>query len=108
MAENDQLEKLLQELGRAMADAMAGSADVTSAIHRIRQEGFSLYLVLDGAESDHCMQLEISTVEVPTARPAAAGESSREPDFRLDGRDVALLRSLGIDATRTGKKRRSR
>lgn len=122
MAENDQLEKLLQELGRAMAEAMASSTDVTAAVHRIRQEGFSLYLVLDGTESDHSLQLEISTVETPvtgTALPVPlppalqsmetpVAEHTRDPEFRIDGRDVAWLQSLGIDATRSGKKRRSR
>lgn len=111
MAENDQLEKLLQELGRAMAEAMASSADVTAAVHRIRQEGFSLYLVLDGADSDHCLQLEISTIEAPSLGTVVEGapeERSRDPEFRLDGRDVAILQSLGIDATRSGKRRRSR
>jgi hypothetical protein len=108
MAEHDQLEKLLHDLGRAMAEAMTLSEEVTQAIHRVRQEGFSLYLVLDGHQRGHCLQLEISTAEVAAVRNRSLSEHTREPDFRLDGRDVALLKSLGIDATRTGKRRRAR
>ena len=108
MAENEKIEKLLQDLGRAIAEAMASSVGVSSALQRFHRQDFSIYLVLDGQDRDHCLQLEVSAVETPSLPSGSSIESAREPEFRLDGRDVAWLQSLGIDATRSGKRRRSR
>ena len=118
--ENPLIRQWLQDLGKAVAEAMAGSTEVTSTVHRIQEQGFSLYLVLDAKETEPerpSFDLTSSEVERPSdSRPRtlfggqAATSSSRAPDrprFRLDGDDVALLKSLGIDATRTGKRRRS-
>lgn len=101
--ENPLIRQWLQDLGRAVAEAMAGSTEVTSTVHRIQEQGFSLYLVLDAKETEQQPRFDLTT---------SAGASPERPaekpaDFRLDGEDVAWLKELGIDATRTGKRRRS-
>lgn len=44
----------------------------------------------------------------PAARRSAGASDggSAEPDFRIDGRDLAFLRSIGIDPTRRRRGRR--
>ena len=100
--DNPLIKQWLQDLGRAVAEAMAGSSEVTSTVNRIQEQGFSLYLVLDAKENDE----DRSRFDLthPFDRPAS---QDRPADFKLGGEDVAFLKSLGIDATRTGKKRRS-
>ncbi len=103
--DNPLIRQWLQDLGRAVAEAMAGSNEVTSTVHRIQEQGFSLYLVLDAKETEQQPpRFDLTTSAGPPAeRPA----TEKTADFRLDGEDVAWLKSLGIDATRTGKRRRS-
>ena len=93
--DNPLIRQWLQDLGKAVVQAMADSEDVTSTVQRIQNQGFSLYLVLDAKESgEDAPRFDLT-------------RSERQPEFRLDGEDVAFLKSLGIDATRTGKKKRS-
>ena len=93
--DNPLIRQWLQDLGKAVVQAMADSDDVTSTVQRIQNQGFSLYLVLDAKESkDESPRFDLT-------------RSERPPEFKLDGEDVAFLKSLGIDPTRTGKKRRS-
>lgn len=42
------------------------------------------------------------------ARTERALEPAREPEFRIDARDLEFLRSIGIDPTRRLKSRRAR
>lgn len=95
--DNPLIRQWLHDLGKAVAEAMAGSDDVTETVQRIQDQGFSLYLVLDAKEDPKDQETKIQ-VNAPPDRPA---------EFRLGGEDVAFLRSMGIDPTRTGRKRRS-
>ncbi len=104
--DNPLIRQWLQDLGRAVAEAMAGSTEVTSTVHRIQEQGFSLYLVLDAKETEQQPRFDLTTSA--GAGPSPERSAAEKPaDFRLDGEDVAWLRELGIDATRTGKRRRS-
>lgn len=63
----------------------------------IRDEGWSVYLVIDRKQDDETPEgFELTGKE----------ESTPEPDFRIDSTDLALLRSLGIDPTRRVRRRR--
>lgn len=98
---SESLQKMLEELGRAFGQAISTSTDCRSAMHRIQDEGFSLFLVLNRDE-DSSTDTPSVAVDPTTTRPLSA-----EARFRLDTSDVAFLRSLGIDASRTGRQRRS-
>ena len=97
--ENPQIRQWLHDLGKAVAEAMAGSSKVTSTVHRIQEQGFSLYLVLDAKETEQKRSRYDLT-------PGSAPGQDRPAEFRLGGEDVAFLKSLGIDPTRTGKRRK--
>ncbi|RMH22487.1 MAG: hypothetical protein D6696_03455 [Acidobacteria bacterium] len=89
---NDNMRQILDELERALALAISSSSDVSAAVRRIRHEGYSLSLILN------CQP----------QRGTNGGERRPQSEavFRLDGRDVAFLKSVGIDGTRPAGKRR--
>ena len=90
---------MLDELSRALMQAISTSSEVSGTARKIRQEGYSVYLALDCKQDSErrTHQIELTPRKAP---PPA-------PEFRLDGSDVAFLKSLGIDATRPAKRRRS-
>jgi len=95
---DEKMREMLHEFGRAVLEAISASEQAAGSVRRIRDQGFSLYLVLDGPrEKDPAQRLELASRQ---ASPAA------EPAFRINGEDVAILKSLGIDPTRTVRRRR--
>ena len=92
------LHQLLLVLRGALARALTDSSEASRAVREIRREGWSLYLVVDQQEDEGSgAALEL------TARQSAA----ETPVFKIDGRDLTFLRSIGIDPTRSLRKRRS-
>lgn len=93
------LHQLLRELQTALGKVLGDSTEISQAVDRIREEGWSLYLVID-RESD-----EDGVREALELTTRGAGGSA-EPVFRIDGRDLTFLRSVGIDPTRKLRRRR--
>lgn len=95
---DDKVKKMMQDLGHALVQAIATSPEVSATVKGIRQQGYSLYLVLDRKEEgQRGARIELTTRQTP----------SKSPAFLLDKGDVSLLKSMGIDATRPGKRRRT-
>jgi hypothetical protein len=101
---------MLKDLRRALSDAIAESSEVSRNLRRIREEGYSLYLLVDcKRDSNEGESLALS----PAARTAAAAASSSfsssgpDPSFQINGRDLSFLKSIGIDPTRRLRRRRS-
>lgn len=94
------VQQLLNDLGRALASVIADSADVTEAVERLRGEGYALTLVLN------CEHAESGGAKVALSPPGTGTSAAGSPTFRVDGSDVAWLRSVGIDATRPAPRRR--
>ena len=91
------IQRMMQDLGTALAQEIAGTSKVGEVVRRIRREGYSLYLVLGNAEEGNpTTQIEIGRRKNTQPPPA----------FRLDNEDVSLLKSLGIDGTRSARRRR--
>ncbi len=91
---------MLKELGQAINESISSSLDVNDHIQRIRDEGYSLYVVLDatiGLGKDEDEPEETSTT---TAIQAVTGQ---EVQFRINVSDLAMLRAIGIDPTRKVK-----
>ena len=88
----------LQDLERVLLDAVFDSPDAALALQQLQARGYSLYLAVDhGGETPR----EPKTLSLPAPPP---GPSSR-PSFRIDGRDLTFLRSIGIDPTRRARRR---
>ncbi|MEM7350509.1 MAG: hypothetical protein AAF657_06865 [Acidobacteriota bacterium] len=96
MPVDNHIKQMIQDLGHALVQAIAASPEAADAIGKIRQEGYSLYLSLDRDESGG----REARIEL-THRQSGPKEAA----FVLDKGDVSLLKSLGIDATRSGKRR---
>lgn len=93
---DENLQRRLRDLGRAVFEAISESPDVSQALSQIRAHGYSLSMQLNCKK-----ETEPSDDETPPkALPAA------EPVFRIDGQDLTFLRSIGIDPTRRMRRRR--
>lgn len=78
MAANQEIDALLQELGRLLALTPRSSDQVTEILERLLRQGYS-------------------------SRPA---EVAPPKPYCLDARDVAFLSSIGIDGTRKARRAR--
>lgn len=96
---------MLRDLRRALSEAISESSEVSRTLRKIREEGYSLYLLVDckreGADGEHLALTPPATAQV------AHGASAGEPSFQIDGRDLSFLRSIGIDPTRRLRRRRT-
>lgn len=101
---DENLQRRLRDLGRAVFEAISESPDVNQALSQIRAHGYTLSMQLNckkeseagGSDSSSDSSSELQ----PKALPAA------EPVFRIDGQDLTFLRSIGIDPTRRMRRRR--
>ncbi|HEX5759434.1 MAG TPA: hypothetical protein VF121_09590 [Thermoanaerobaculia bacterium] len=89
---------MLRDLRRALSEAISESSEVSRTLRKIREEGYSLYLLVD------CKR-EGADGEALQLTPQGGGETQTaahrgEPNFQIDGRDLSFLRSIGIDPTR--------
>lgn len=95
---NDRMRRLVEELRGAVSEALADSSEVDHALRHIREQGWSLYLVVDRKREGEAMEAyEIS----------GEGASRVEAAFRIDSSDLSFLRSIGIDPTRRARRRRA-
>ena len=63
----------------------------------IREEGWSVYLVVDRKNEDETPEGFELTTEVG---------AEQDPSFRIDRQDLSFLKALGIDPTRRVRRRR--
>lgn len=89
---------MLRDFGRVLSEAISDSSEASRKLRELRDQGYSLYLLLDGSHDD---DEEDGEAAVPR-RPLAA-----EPVFRINGKDLSFLRSIGIDPTRRLRRRKS-
>ena len=96
---NSNLQALLRDLRSALSEALSESASFSSSVQRIKAEGWSLHLVVDRkSERPSRASVEISPQEV----------LHQDPSFRIDGRDLSFLQSIGIDPTRRLRNRKNK
>lgn len=92
------IRRLLSDLRHSLSRVFSDSPEVNRILHRIRAQGWSLYLVIDKTDS----QSEPNAFEISSQMRS----SDADPSFRINGRDLTFLRSVGIDPTRTLRRRR--
>lgn len=95
-SQDEKIRLMLGAFGRALAEAINGATEIGGAAREIRREGYCLHLVL-GCLPD---PLGRGVVEDDRRLPA------KRPAFCLDSEDVAFLKSIGIDPTRSVRRRR--
>ncbi len=92
------LRRLLQDLKGAISKTLTESPDVERSMDRIRDRGWSVYLVVDRKREDETPE----GIELTADRQPPTGEIV----FRIDRQDLEFLRSIGIDPTRRLRRRR--
>lgn len=96
---------MLRELRRALSEAISESTEVSRTLRKIREEGYSLYLLVDCKREADEEPEPVSRLS--RSRSATRTRGAAEPVFQIDGRDLSFLRSIGIDPTRRLRRRRS-
>lgn len=93
---NPRATHLLKDLRAAIVRALSGSSEVRDLFDQIREEGYSLYFVVN-------RKLERDEADLDGDNGSRAEAT---PVFKIDGRDLSILRGLGIDPTRSTRRRR--
>ncbi len=96
---DEKLHQMLRDLRRALSEAISDSTEVSRTLRKIREEGYSLYLLVD------CKR-EANVDDALSLTPAPRFSSERDPAFQINGNDLSFLRSIGIDPTRRLRRRR--
>jgi hypothetical protein len=106
---SDHLRAMLKELGQAINESISGSGRVHDSIQKIRDEGYNLYMVLDAKvgvkreRSSRSRRAGALTCAEPDEAPAAGERAA----FRINLKDLRLLKALGIDPTRKVRTRKA-
>lgn len=95
---DEKLRSMLRELSRALSSAIADSDEVGASIRRIRQEGYAIHLLVDCKREEAGPEVVVEAGSEPSP---PVGETA----FRINGSDLAFLRSIGIDPTRRRKRK---
>lgn len=93
---NPRATNLLKDLRAAIVRALSSSSEVRDLFDQIREEGYSLYFVVN-------RKLDSEGTETAIGNGAS---NEVTPVFKIDGRDLSILRGLGIDPTRSTRRRR--
>src|SRR3954471_20554865 len=80
---DDKLHQMLRELRRALSEAISESSDVNRTLRRIREEGDSLYLLVD------CKR-DLNDPDALALTAPRWPSTSAEPAFQIDGRDLSF------------------
>jgi hypothetical protein len=92
---SDRLQQMLSDFRRALYEAITDSTDVHRTWRQLRDEGYSLYLLVDCKKQDG--QEAADRGKLPL--------SPQEPVFQINGPDLSFLKSIGIDPTRRARRR---
>lgn len=86
---NDNLKRLIKDLGDAINDSLSESEEIAEAIAKIKSEGYDVLLVLEATIG--FSKREEEAEEAENMVPAYG-----EPEFRVNAQDVKFLKSLRI------------
>ncbi len=106
---SDHLRAMLKELGQAINESISGSGRVHDSIQKIRDEGYNLYMVLDakvGVKRERALRSRRAGA-LASVEPDEAPTASERAAFRINLKDLRLLKSLGIDPTRKVRTRKA-
>jgi hypothetical protein len=88
---NERLQSMLSEFRKALYEAISDSTDVHRTWRQLREEGYSLYLLVD-CKKQEALEAGEQRGKLPVA--------PQEAVFQINGTDLSFLKSIGIDPTR--------
>jgi hypothetical protein len=86
-----QLQKLMKQLGDAINETLSDSEQIAEVISRIKAGGYDVFLVLEATIGFNKREEES---EPAKRRPASPRKS--EPEFKVSTQDLRFLKSLRI------------
>jgi uncharacterized protein (UPF0335 family) len=90
---DQQLKKLIKELGDAISESLTDSEQIAEVISRIKAGGYDVFLVLEATIGFNKQD------EKPSRkRPSLVQARTKVPDFTLNTQDMKFLRSLKISS----------
>src|SRR6185369_322826 len=92
---NERLQNMLSEFRKALYEAISDSTDVHRTWRQLRDEGYSLYLLVDCKKQEEKERER----ELPAER-GKLPQGVQEAVFQINGQDLSFLKSIGIDPTR--------
>ena len=87
---DDDLRKLMEDLGVAINDALSDSSDITEAIDAVRASGYDVFLVLEATIGLHQRRDGEDAVE------DAEYMGTDEVQLKMNAQDMKFLKSLKI------------
>jgi hypothetical protein len=108
---SEHLRAMLKELGQAINESISGSGRVHESIQKIRDEGYNLYMVLDAKVGVNKREGKTGRTRRAVVAVPEDGEETATPSgraaFRINLKDLRILKSLGIDPTRKVRARKT-
>lgn len=88
---DQQLQKLMKQLGDAINESLSDSEQIAEVIARIKSGGYDVFLVLEAT-------IGFNRHEEPesTRRSSFAGNKHNDPELAMSPQDVKFLKSLRI------------
>jgi uncharacterized protein (UPF0335 family) len=87
---DQQLKKLIKELGDAISESLTDSEQIADVISRIKAGGYDIFLVLEATIGFNKQD------EKPSRRRPTITARTRVPEFKLNSQDLKFLRSMKI------------
>jgi hypothetical protein len=107
MEVDDKLRQMIRDLGRLLSDAILESSEASDVVRRLREEGYCLYLLIGPDDEEADTPRGQLTLGAGAADGSENGGAQRNPpSFVIRGHDLAFLKSIGIDPTRSLRRRR--
>ncbi len=104
MAMDEKLQRLMQELGQAINDALSGSERIAEAIEAIQKAGYEVFLILE-CTIGFQKQDDASTGKPESPRPSATTGGGKPNFTSEDQRFMKSMKiSLGEDPNNPPKK----
>ena len=90
---DDNLQKLMKELGTAINDALSESGDISDAIQNVRNAGYDVFLVLEATIGfNRRAKAEID----PDVVASEVTDEAEDAKLKVTSQDLKFLRSLKI------------
>jgi hypothetical protein len=87
---DDNLKKLMKDLGDTINDALRDSPDINEAIRAVREAGYDVFLVLEATIGVNRRK------ETPTAEGETEGKPESDVLLKVNAQDMKFLKSLKI------------
>ena len=87
---DDNLKKLMKDLGAAVNDALSDSEEISEAIQNVRNSGYDVFLVLEATIGFNRRSKTQSTEKIGDAVIGS------EIDLKVNAQDMKFLKSLKI------------